>query len=733
MLTLSTITLLINSLTLSLTLGFLIIILWHDASKRVNQFFVAFLVLVILWNIGSFAVQFTVLTDLDVFPALFAINLTEIGFVGAGVTVYMLTTVLVSVQTRRFRILAFSGLILMLVARVFRIINSPDSLQEITTNTLFYQPDILFILLFDLLTLYLIWFYRRKFRSTSLALGITIFILGHSLSFVNPEFVISSLSSSVGDIGVLIIGFALLHVEIIAPLAERSTQITSLHRVSLAVISRLSLAMVLDEIAQQATDWLDADGAVIFLVREGNILELVNVYNMPSQLLNTQFDSEQSIAGKVVRESKSLHIRNYGQDWKGKEEFPLASETFGSVICVPLIYAGDTIGVLMVIAGKQGRLFEEGDVELLELLGAQVAVAISHSQLFGEQRALTQQLEDAHNQLSTVLESTENPVIAVDRELKLIFANPATEKLFTSPSSDNQPIYELLPKNFLPDNPKKVLRDIKQTSSFVYEVVIENKVYLCHIAQLGDVRTEGWVAVLNDITELKELDRLKSEMVRMASHDLKNPLMGAFAYVDLLREDLTGSENREAQRAITIIERQLERMNRIIRGVLDVERVRTMVMLTDVCDPRVVVEHAINELDYMIADRGVKISIKMPSKPRHFLGDKEQFERVLVNLIENSIKFSLDKPMVSITVYDELDDIVFKIEDNGVGIPESLHDNIFDRFYRGNQSGVEHITGSGLGLSLVKMIVENHQGKILVESEEGIGTSFFILIPSLNK
>ena len=431
MIALNGFTLIFNGLTLSLTLGFLILILWNDSYSPLNQFFAIFLILVVFWNIGSFLIQASILTEAEVVPQRFVISLMEFGLTGSGVAIYVLTTVLVGVQTRGFRLLAFTGLGLILGIRIFLIVN--ENATEVTINqTAFYRPDvflIIFYMLFDIFSLYLVWFYRRKLKSRFLAIGIFIFVFGQSLSLANPQSIIASFASSVSNIGVLTLGFALLKVEIVSPLSERSSQLRSMHSVSLAVISRLSLDTVLDEIAKQATQWIGADGAGIFMVRSDKKLELVNVFNMPQQLLNRRLDFSNGMAGNAVLESQSQFVANYARDWQNTPDFSIAKDTFGSVICVPLVYGERTIGVLMVVTGKQGRLLDENDVRLLELIGAQAAVAISHSQLFENQSQLTRQLEDAHSQLSTVLESTENPIIAVNRQLQIIFTNPAARKL----------------------------------------------------------------------------------------------------------------------------------------------------------------------------------------------------------------------------------------------------------------------------------------------------------------
>lgn len=730
---LNAMTLISNGFTLALALSFLILILWHDSRKEQNQFFALFLISITLWNVGSLIVQVALLAEVNTALANLAISIMELGFTGSSVAGYLLITVLVGAQTRRFRALAFSSILLIVIYRALLIVteSTPFNVNIEDAVTYRFPPlVILFYLIFDGVGLYLTWYYRRKIQSRTLKVGIVLFFLGQSFSFINPELIIASFSTSISSLGALAISFAILQQEIITPLSERSTQLETMHRVSLAITSQLSLNTVLTEIATQAAGWINADGVGIFLEKD-NTLELAAVYNLPLQLLNTRAEIGQGVAGTVAQTQRSIYLENYARDWSSTDDFPLARQTFGSVICVPLVYGSRIIGVLIVVAGKQRQLFSQEDVYLLELLGAQAAVAIAHSRLFSEQLALTDKLEQAHSQLETVLISTENPVIAVDRSFNLIFANPAARKLFKLPlNAEGHPIQALLPAIALPGDAQEALRVVRHKEGYVYEISLDNKFYLVHLAILGRPRIAGWVAVLNDITQLKELDRLKSEMVRMASHDLKNPLMGAMAYIDLLRDDLLKDQDQDVHRAIAVVERQHERMSRIIQGILDLERLKTTGAHSERCHPSDILNASIHELDYLISDGNVEIISEVAQDVTEFLGDCEQFGRALVNLLENAIKFSLNQGRIHVNVYADNGHIIFRIQDNGVGIPESLQLRIFDRFFRGQQKGVEHVTGSGLGLSLVKTIVENHKGRIWFESIEGVGTTFFVSVPT---
>jgi signal transduction histidine kinase len=736
-----TITLLFNGLTLALALGFLLIVLSQEMRKEINQFFATFLFLVILWNAGSLLAQALSLVDRESPLIAFAIGFMELGFTGSSVAAYVLTAVLAGTQSRRFHWLAFASLLVVFGYQLFLIAgntNAPLTISEDGATTFRLQPiSSIFYTIFDGATVYIIWRYHRKINSHMLITGITLFAIGQSLGFLNPELKAVSISTNTSSLATLIISFAILRKEIIVPLAERATQVEAMHKVSLAITSQISIDTVLNQIATQAATWLDADAAGIFL-NVGKELELATVYNLPRRLIQSRLKPGQGIAGTVATTYQSIRLENYRQQWHGEPDLPLAHETFGSVICVPLIYVGEVTGVLMVVAGQHGRLFEREHVHLLELLGAQAAVAIAHSRLFAHQRDLTQQVEAARSQLETLLISTENPVVAADRHLQLIFANPAARMLFSLDDNlKGRTVIDLLPRAALPPRYRDALQDLRRSRVHVYEISLNDKIFLCHLAKLGRPRTTGWVAVLNDITQLKELDRLKSEMVRMTSHDLKNPLQAAMAHLELLDDDLSRGEITESSQTIAVVQKQLERMNRIIGGILDLERIETGMPAIELSSPEQIVKHAVEEVCELAKERSIQLNTNIHTHAK-FLANPTQFQRALTNLIENAIKFTLPDGTVNISVNLDPHDnsLVFQVEDTGIGIPQDMQHLVFDRFFRGGekgQKGAEHISGSGLGLSLVKTIVENHQGKVWLNSEEGKGTTFFITVPEASE
>ncbi|RMG78534.1 MAG: hypothetical protein D6712_21240, partial [Chloroflexi bacterium] len=257
---LETLTLLFNGLTLVLALGFLIIVLWHDATKEINQIFAIFLILVIVWNVGSFLSQIVLLVDVPPFIKQLAVILNLVGYTGSVVGIYVLTTALIGALTRRFRLLALLSLFVIVSYQTFLIVNNPDidtAFTQYPIGTL--RPiTLLFYLAFGGTTFYLAWRFRRKSSSAVLIAGIMLFVLGQSIGFLNPELGIVSIATSVSALGSLIISFSFLRLEIIQPLAERVSQVEAMHRVGLAITSQIATDTVLSEITLQATNWLDA-------------------------------------------------------------------------------------------------------------------------------------------------------------------------------------------------------------------------------------------------------------------------------------------------------------------------------------------------------------------------------------------------------------------------------------------------------------------------------------------
>jgi signal transduction histidine kinase len=729
----NTVALVINSLTIALALPMLMLLLWQDSRSGVNLFFGLLMVMVIVWSTGmllgrisAYVGNLTSLTE-------WGVRLLQIGFTGASVGLYLFAVILSGGQGRFFTRLAVLAILVVLAYQGFIAFSTVapafDVQPDGTLRYSFGSAATVIYASFVLMTLAVTWQRRRKIRDRGLVIGIFGFGLGVLVELISPELRNRSIGIDLSAVSSLVMSYSMVRVQIIEPLAGRANQLKAVRDVGLAITSHVRLEEVLRTIAGQAAEILQANGAAIFL-NQGGTLELAAVHNMPQAFVGQRLAMGEGLAGRAAVTRQSARVEDYRRDWTGQADMPFAKETFGAVIAAPLIFADEVMGVLVVIEGPQGRRFDREDVRLVDLLGPQAAVAITNSRLFERQRGLTDELEAAKNQLETVLTSTENPVIALNRRCEIIFANPAAAELFDSQSLTGRRIREIAPTSILPTNPGLALRELNQRRVYIYEVTIRERTYLCHVGLLGRPRAQGFVAVLNDITQLKELDRIKNQMIRMTSHDLKNPLSAAMFHIELLQEEGAGLFTDEMREDINTVWTQLHRMNRIIRGILDLERVQSGTLTFEECVVGDIIRSSAHEFEDQAAKRGVKLLIDVPDSLPTVTGDRQQLVQAVSNLIENAVKFTLEGGTVRVSAERIEDQVVIHVADTGIGIPPEAQPRVFERFFRAKHPGAEQISGTGLGLSLVKAVIDAHKGRIWLESEVNKGTTMHLVLPA---
>jgi two-component system, OmpR family, phosphate regulon sensor histidine kinase PhoR len=729
----NSITLVINALTIALAMAMLTLLLWQDSRSSVNLIFGILMVMVVTWSVGMLLSRISAYIGSLGALTEWGVRLLIIGYSGSCIGIYLFTVILTGGQSRLFMRIAAVVILLVLLYQAFLALSTTAPAFDVRPDgTLRYSFGAAATIVyagFTIVTIVLAWQRRRKIHDTGLLRGIYGFSLGMLIELVSPELRNHSIGMDISAISVFVISYSLVRTQIIEPLAGRANQLKAVRDVGLAITSRVRLEEVLSTIAAQAAGILQADGAAIFLRRAG-VLELAAVHNMPSAFLGQRLMIGEGLAGQVAASRQSYRVEDYRRDWSGQPDMPYAKEAFGSVIAAPLIFGDEVMGILEVIQGQQGRRFDREDVRLLDLLGPQAAVAITNSRLFERQRGLTEELEAAKNQLETVLTSTENPVIALNRRLEVIFANPAAAALFDGLPLSGRQIREIAPAHILPANPGKALRELRQRRTYIYEMVIRDRTYLCHLGLLGRPRSRGFVAVLNDVSQLKELDRLKNQMIRMTSHDLKNPLSAAMFHVELIQEEGEEILTPDMRADINTIWTQLLRMNRIISGILDLERIQSGTLTYEECSVEQIVNQSAHEFGDQARQKGISLRVEVPANLSSITGDRQQLVQAVNNLVENSIKFTSPGGTIKISAEQVENHVVIHVADNGIGIPADAQPRVFERFFRAYHPGAEQIGGTGLGLSLVKAVVDAHNGRTWLESELNRGTTVHLVLPA---
>jgi two-component system phosphate regulon sensor histidine kinase PhoR len=237
------------------------------------------------------------------------------------------------------------------------------------------------------------------------------------------------------------------------------------------------------------------------------------------------------------------------------------------------------------------------------------------------------------------------------------------------------------------------------------------------------------VSIQRDITQAKEVDRMKSEFVSVASHQLKTPLTGIKWFTETLMQD-DSSFTKEQKEFMHQLYEMNERMIRLVNDLLNVSRIESghkfsiVKTLTDLVP---VAKHAVAEQGVIAGKRGIKLTLETTAETMLTLVDEEKISQALHNLLNNAIKYSPDGGEVQISLSEDKDGLVVKVADHGLGIPERLQSRIFEKFFRADNVGT--IEGTGLGLYIVKAIVEGHGGRISFTSKENSGTTFTFVLP----
>ena len=241
----------------------------------------------------------------------------------------------------------------------------------------------------------------------------------------------------------------------------------------------------------------------------------------------------------------------------------------------------------------------------------------------------------------------------------------------------------------------------------------------------------GAVYVLDDITEAKKIERMKSDFVNLVSHEFRTPLTSIRGFVQLILDGKVGSISSVQEKSLIRVLRQAKRLEGLINDLLDVSRIesgriemkREVVSLVDVATQR------IEELKPQADEKTITVEFIAPDSLPNVMGDSERIGQVFTNLIGNAIKFTPDGGSITVNIRPEGTYILAQVIDTGPGIPIDKQEKIFDKFYQLSEVQTRQQGGSGLGLSIVKSIVEAHGGRIWIRSEEGKGSDFRFILP----
>jgi two-component system NtrC family sensor kinase len=249
-------------------------------------------------------------------------------------------------------------------------------------------------------------------------------------------------------------------------------------------------------------------------------------------------------------------------------------------------------------------------------------------------------------------------------------------------------------------------------------------------AQLTPIAGVGQVLVMQDITHLKELDRVKSEFVTAVSHDLRTPLTTIQGYIELLPR--AGPLTSQQQRFTRHVLQSLETITELVNNLLDSDRLEAGFDLEmGSCNLLELIEQTLREFRPRIEKKDQELRWDPPETLPLVHGNRHRLRQVMDNLLNNAMKYTREGGWIAVTALEDDGHIVVHVSDNGIGILPAQQPYIFDKFYRVESEDTLRITGTGLGLSIVKTVIEKHNGRVWVESKSGEGSTFSFVLPAL--
>ncbi len=437
-----------------------------------------------------------------------------------------------------------------------------------------------------------------------------------------------------------------------------------------------------------------------------------------------------------------------------------AAEKIGSCLNIPLTVENRIIGMLSLF-DEQEKTFDTNLLQLTTMIADYAAVALENVRLRESENELWQQTEMERMRLQLIIGSMAEGLFITDAKGTITLLNRSAEQLLSQAQGDLQykmPLRKIAKKSSVPWLPRlaDIIGQALAGNTVKHQELVageeEERVPLTlnisaaplHDANNDSSRPVGVVAVLNDVTSSKQVERLKDEFVSVVSHELRTPLTAIKGYTQhLVRRierrlrklradsDKQGNELPESYdlRSLNIIQSQTEHLERLVNDLLDLSQAQwgpLQLRYDSFYLADLLTEH-VRSVQASAEQHTIMLEVKVPETA--VLADRARIGQVVGNILDNAVKYSPYGGQVTVRLHKQNDAYVVSISDQGLGISPEQAEHIFERFYRVRDRTVQHYSGIGLGLYVAKEIVEQHGGRIWLSNNQGMGSTFSFTLP----
>ncbi|MFV1858122.1 MAG: GAF domain-containing protein [Anaerolineales bacterium] len=501
---------------------------------------------------------------------------------------------------------------------------------------------------------------------------------------------------------------------------SRANQLQVLSEIGREMTSTLDLETALENSMRYAQEMLQAEACVLFLLdEEGKELVLKASGGRVMRVKDVAIRLEEGIAGWVARNKEPLIVNDVRTNPLYHSAIDAQTGMLtASVICVPLETRGEILGVIEAINNPRGA-FNKTDQQMLSSVASWAAIALDNANLF-------QRVAEERSRLEATLVETADAVVLTSPSGRIILINKAAGQAFriNAEKAMGRPADDIFFGHPLGD--ALMSQTIELPTTLEVTTPHDRTLY----ATISEVTDVGRVAVMQDITALKQIDNMRAQLLGTAAHDLKNPLNAIRLGADLLADAPFSEQQRKA---LHMMHRATDSMTNLITGLLETIRVEsTANILYEPTNINDLIRRAIEDLRPLAEAQNHRIRYDPPKESLLIMGDPNRLNSVMSNLLANAIKYTDPGGLIQVTVRWDDEEITVSVKDNGPGIHEEELPRVFEHLFRGRAAVRDPnnpIEGTGLGLALAKTVIEQHGGRLWVESEEGKGSTFRFALP----
>ena len=496
-------------------------------------------------------------------------------------------------------------------------------------------------------------------------------------------------------------------------LEKRVSELEVLLKIGRDITGTFDLDDVLKNVVSSAVQLTNAEeGSLLLLDEDSDELYMRASHNFEKGFAEAfRIPVNDTLAGQVIASGEPLIIS------KDSLEKIKTAYLVQSLVYVPLKFNNTVIGVLGV-DNRQHRLpFTERDILLISLLADYAAVAIENARLFKAS-------EEGRSKFEAVLSNMDDSLMILDEDEHIQLVNETMCNALSIREKDvlNKTIPEVVRQS---DFLSLLERNEEKTTQYHEINLDDDRVFSAQYTNIPDV---GAVITMQDISYLKELNKLKDNFVHTVSHDLRSPLTAVLGYAELLER--VGPVNAQQKEFVRRIHASVQDITALINDLLDLGRIeagfdtrRETIQLDSI------LRYTIDNIEILARNKNQILEVDIAPNMPPARGNPVRLRQMFDNLIGNAIKYTPEGKKVCIQLRCEDNQNILKIADQGQGIPQEDQPHIFEKFYRASNI-TSDAKGTGLGLAIVKTIVESHSGRIWAESKEGEGSTFFVVLPS---